>query len=112
MFAMFGLFLIWFLNKELQVVRDKLIVIVAIGLLVLAVTADFFEGLDPEHPLNLHSWVSATWDLNFDDVRHYSKSLEEFMEMLAMSFLWVVFLRHLVRIAPEIQLRFRNPPRP
>ena len=110
MFAAFGLFMLWFLNKELKVVRDKLMVVAAIGLLVLAVFADFFEGIDAEHPLDLHSWISSTWDLDFHDVQHYSKSLEEFMEMLAMTFLWVVFLRHLVRIAPVIRMRFQNPP--
>jgi hypothetical protein len=110
MFAAFGLFILWFLNKELKSARDKLMVVAAIGLFVLAVTADFFEGLQAEHPLNLHSWISTTWQLEFEGVVHYSKSLEEFMEMLGMTFLWVTFLRHLVTIAPEIKLRFRNLP--
>ncbi len=110
-FGAFGLFILWFLNKELQVARDKLMVVSAIGLLVLAVIADFFEGLEMDHPLNLHGWIKQTWDLSTYQVRHYSKSVEEFMEMLAMTFLWVVFLRHLVRVAPEIHLQFRNPPR-
>ena len=108
-FGTFGLFILWFLNKELQVTRDKLMVVAAIGLLVLAVVADFFEGLDIDHPFNLHGWIEYTWDLTEYQVRHFSKSIEEFMEMLAMTFLWVTFLRHLVRTAPEIQLRFRNP---
>lgn len=111
MFATFGVFILWFLNKELQFVRDKLMVVAAIGLFVLAVTADFFEGIEGQHPLNLQSWISTTWDLNIDAIYHYSQSFEEFIEMLAISFLWVVFLRHLVSIAPEIQLRFQAPPR-
>jgi len=110
-FAAFGLFMLWFLNRELQVVRDKLIVVAAIGLLVLAVVADFFEGLAADHPLNLHRWISAAWNLDIYDVRHYFKSLEEFMEMLSMTLLWVVFLRHLVRIAPSVNLRLINSPR-
>jgi len=109
-FAAFGLFILWFLNKELRVARDKLMVVAAIGLFVLAVVADFFEGIDSQHPLNLYDWISTRWELNPDAVLHYSKSLEEFMEMLAISLLWVVFLRHLVRIAPEIQLRFQKLP--
>jgi len=109
-FAAFGLFILWFLNKELRVARDKLMVVVAIGLFVFAVIADFFEGIDSQHPLNLYDWISTRWELNPDAVLHYSKSLEEFMEMLAISLLWVVFLRHLVRVAPEIQLRFQKSP--
>ena len=107
-FAAFGLFILWFLNKELQVANDKLMVMAAIGLLVLAVVADFFEGLDIEHPLNLLGWIETTWDLSEYQVRHYSKSIEEFLEMLAITVLWVVFLRHLVRIAPRLELQFRR----
>ena len=79
-FGSFGLFVLWFLNKELRVARDKLMVVAAIGLLVLAVTADFFEGLDIDHPYNLHGWIQYTWDLSEYQVRHYSKSIEETMK--------------------------------
>lgn len=109
-FGAFGLFILWFLNKELLVARDKWLVVVAIGLLVLAVVADFFEGLEMDHPLNLHGWIKETWDLSTYQVRHYSKSVEEFWEMLSMTLLWIIFLRHLVRSAPAIDLRFRNLP--
>ncbi len=110
-FGTFGLFILWFLNKELQVTRDKLMVVAAIGLLVLAVVADFFEGLDIDHPYNLHGWIEYTWDLTEYQVRHFSKSIEEFMEMLAMTFFWVTFLRHMVRSFPGIKLQFGNPRR-
>lgn len=107
MFSAFGLFLLWFLNKELQFLRDKWMVVVAIALLVLAVTADFFEGIEGPHPLNLQSWASTTWDVDRRVIYHYSQSFEEFIEMVAISLLWVVFLRHLVQIAPNIQLILR-----
>ena len=105
-FAAFGLFILWFLNKELEFRRDKLTVLAAVGLLVLAVVADFFEGMDLDHPLNLHGWIYYNWDVTKYQVSHYSKAIEEFMEMLAMTLLWVTFLRHLVRVAPRIELRF------
>ena len=110
-FGTFGLFILWFLNKELTVTRDKLMVVSAIGLLVLAVVADFFEGMDLDHPFNLHGWIYYTWDLTEYQVSHFSKSIEEFMEMLAMTFFWITFLRHLVRQFPGINLQFQNPPR-
>ena len=105
-FAAFGIFILWFLNRELELRRDKLMVVAAIALLVLAVVADFFEGMDLDHPLNLHGWIFYTWDVTEYQVSHFSKAIEEFMEMLAMTLLWVTFLRHLVRIAPRIDLRF------
>ncbi len=109
-FGSFGLFVLWFLNKELSSTRDKILVVVAIGLLVLAVVADFFEGLEIDHPQNLHGWIKRTWSLSTYQVQHYSKSIEEFMEMLSMTILWVVLLRHLVRKATRLELRFSNPP--
>ncbi len=109
-FGAFGLFLLWFLNKELQTARNKRAVVMAIGLLVLAVIADFFEGLDIDHPYNLHGWIESTWGLTEYEVWHFSKSLEEFMEMLAMTLLWVTLLRHLVRKYPDVDLRFHNAP--
>ncbi len=110
-FGAFGLFMLWFLNKELASARDKLLVVAAIGLLVLAVVTDFFEGLEIDHPLNLHGWIKTTWNLSTYQVRHYSKSIEEFMEMLSMTILWVVLLRHLFRRATLLELHFSNPPR-
>ncbi len=107
-FGAFGLFVLWFLNRELETTRLKLMVVAAIGLLVLAVVADFFEGIELDQPFSLHGWIADTWDLTEYQVRHFSKSIEEFMEMLAMTLLWITFLRHLVQIAPKIDLRFRS----
>lgn len=110
-FGAFGLFMLWFLNKELENNGDKLLVVAAIGLLVLAVIADFFEGMDEDHAYNLQRWIREAWSLRASTVRHYSKAIEEFMEMLAMTLLWIVFLRHLVRSAPVLEVKFSNPPR-
>ncbi len=107
-FGAFGLFILWFLNREFETRRLKGMVVAAIGLLVLAVVADFFEGLELDHPMNLHGWLEITFDLTEYQVRHFSKSIEEFMEMLAMTLLWITFLRHLVSIAPKIDLRFNG----
>lgn len=105
-FGAFGLFMLWFLNRELDRKVDKLLVLSAIGLLVLAVIADFFEGLDnDQHPLNLYTRLQYYWGISESWLLHYSKSVEEFFEMLAMSVLWLVFLRHLVRVAPVLELR-------
>jgi len=108
-FGAFGLFMLWFLNRELVATVDKLLVLAAVGLLVMAVAADFFEGIDTaEHALDLYGWISATWGPSRAAVLHYSKSVEEFVEMLSMSVLWLVFLRHLVRTAPTLEIRLRG----
>ena len=106
-FGAFGLFMLWFLNSELGLTFDKLLVLGAIGLLMTAVAADFFEGINtPGHALNLYGQMADHWQLPNDTVLHYSKSFEEFLEMLSMSILWLVFLRHLVHIAQSLEIHF------
>ncbi len=108
LFGTFGLFILWFLNRELLTPAAKLQVLAAICLLVLAVTADFFEGMQLDAPFSFHGYLAERWNLSAYTVRHYSKSLEEFMEMLAMTLLWIVLLRHLVQIAPNLSFRLNT----
>jgi hypothetical protein len=106
-FGGFGLFILWFLNSEIESITDKLMVLGAIGLLVTAVSADFFEGINtPGHVLNLYGQIAEHWQVSYDSILHYSKSIEEFLEMLSMSLFWFVFLRHLVHIAPNLEIHF------
>lgn len=105
-FAAFGLYLLWFLNRTLTSTREKLLVVFAIGLLVLAVIADFFEGIDnPRHSLDLYTVLADAWDVSRSRLVHYSKAVEEFLEMLSMSVLWLVLLRHLLQSAPVLEIR-------
>ena len=44
----------------------------------------------------------------YDTLRHFSKSIEEFLEMLANTLLWYVFLRTLTQVAADVRIRFRD----
>ena len=108
-FGAFGLFVLWFLNRTLTSTREKLLVVAAIGLLVLAVVADFFEGIDnPRHRLDLYTALADAWDVSRAGFVHYSKAVEEFFEMLSMSILWIVLLRHLLQTVPVLEFRARD----
>ena len=85
----------------------------------LAVTMDFFEGTDPEDPLNpytalaerfdVEDWTRARFDHTaYDTFRHFSKSIEEAIEMFSMSLFLYVFIRHLTSMAGELRLRMRQ----
>jgi hypothetical protein len=39
---------------------------------------------------------------------HFSRSIEEFIEMLANTLLWSVFLLPFMRLAPDLRMRFRS----
>ncbi len=116
-FGALGLFTLVFLWFELGGGLPRLLVVVAIGCFVTAVSLDFVEGLAEKHPWNLYTWIAERWDLEsftearfdespFDTLRHFSKSIEEFLEMLGNTLLWYVFLRRLTETAPDLRFRF------
>jgi len=94
-----GLFMLFFLWREFSTRGERLLLLTSAGFMALAVGLDFVEGLEFKHPLNVAAWVGTTFDLTIYTVKHFSKSLEEFLEMLAMSVLLMLVLRHLIRIS-------------
>ena len=115
-FGGFGLLLGLFLWNELRSRAAFALVLSALACLVAAVGLDFIEGLGEEHPWNLYAWIVAQVDLAeftvtrfrhtpYDTVEHFSRSLEEFLEMLANTLLLVTFLRHLPFVASDVRLR-------
>jgi len=120
LFAVAGLLLLLFLWRELTDRRGRVLLLAALTCLTLAVGLDFIEGLDEEHSWNLHAQLDRGlgWDetteewfgkSGFEAVVHFSKSVEEFLEMLANTLLWVAFLRHLTGMCAEIRLRLGPP---
>ena len=118
-FGLFGLLLALFLWKELRSRAAFVLVLSALTCLGLAVGLDFVEGLDEDHPWNLYTWIVGQVDLAdftavrfrqtpYDTLEHFSRSLEEFLEMLASTLLWVTFLRHLSSVASDVHLSLRT----
>jgi len=119
-FAMFGLFMLVFLWKELDTRSSRLILLSAFGCMALAVVVDFFEGLEPAHGLNLHAYISDTTGLDawtetrfgqsgYDTLQHFSRSIEETLEMLGISLFWFLFVRNLDSVSNgRLEVRFRS----
>jgi hypothetical protein len=115
-FGAMGVFMVVFLWRELSETPARVLVAAAIACLVLAVGLDFVEGLDPDHPWNVYTrlserfgWEGITtegYDTPYKVLRHFSKSIEESIEMLAMTVLWIVFLRHWIRSTGDLRVRF------
>lgn len=119
LFSLVGALLVWFMWRELQDQGARLIVLIALVLLSSAVALDFVEGLDEDHPLNAYAYIADTFDWEtytesafgrstYEALAHFSRSIEEFIEMLANTLLWSVFLLHFMRLAPELRMRFRS----
>lgn len=91
-FGAAGLFMLIFLWRESKQGKVKKIVVIALACFVTAVGLDFVEGLDKEHAWNFHTMLRNEFGLGKYTVRHFSKSLEEFLEMLGITLFWVSFI--------------------
>jgi hypothetical protein len=101
-----GLFMVFFLLTEFRDRKSRVILFSAIGLMTIAVLLDFFEGLDKANPWNPHGWIRESFTLSNYTVRHFSKSIEEFLEMCSISLLLMLFTAHLIdRVDPQLTVR-------
>jgi hypothetical protein len=112
-----GLFMLVFLWRELGSPTARVLLLTAIAFQVFAVGLDFLEGLEPDHPWNLYGAISDRYDLepwtesrfgesSYDTLDHFSRSIEETLEMTAISILWFLFLRHLSIVPGHLKVSF------
>ncbi len=94
-FASIGLFILWFLWKELSSKKLKYLLLVALTLYAIAVGLDFVEGLDSS-PYKRIAEYFGTKEFR---IRHMSKAVEEFFEMFGTTIFLTLFLRHLFNIS-------------
>ena len=104
-----GLFMMIFLLTEFRDRKSRVILFSAVSIMAIAVLLDFFEGLDEDHAWNLHGWIQESFTLSEYTVRHFSKSIEEFLEMCSISLLLMLFTAHLIdRVTPQLIVDFDN----
>ena len=102
-----GVFMLFFLWREFHARGERALLFGAAGCMGLAVGLDFIEGLGTRHPWNLRVWFAGKFDIHLHAAGHYFRSFEEFLEMLAISLLLMLFLRHLIRISgPGLTFKF------
>lgn len=100
-FAAMGCFIIWFVWRELRHTRYLGYVVMAVGFYVLAVMLDFIEGLDRPPYKIIAEWLSTSWK----SIRHFSKVIEEFLEMFGTTWFLMAFMGHLLDRFPDWQIR-------
>ncbi len=101
LFAALGLFILYFLWRELPTRLERFTVVAALGTLAFAVFLDYVEGLDDGYVLLLDN---TDWSKRA--VEHYSKSIEEVMEMFGMTLFLTLFLRHAMRLGSSVYVEF------
>jgi hypothetical protein len=116
-FAALGLFALYFFWKELRPKHSRTLIVLGIGCFVVAVGLDFLEGLDARHVLNPYTWITENFDIEewtrhrfhsepYSTLRHFSKAIEEVIEMLGTTAIWIAVLRHWMQSADELRIRF------
>lgn len=111
-FGTIGLYMVYFIFRELPYTWARVGVVVAVGMLVVAVGMDFFEGMQEDATGNIYAGLGSIkgfdelsesrWNESaYDAIVHFSKSVEECLEMMANSVLWWVFARNLLTTAPK-----------
>lgn len=96
-----GLFMLWFLQKELRRSKVHWVALGGLAMFVLAVAFDFVEGLDN----NPYALIGTWFDVSAKTVSHYSKLIEEFIEMLGSTFFLVAFLKHFLTLESEWRIK-------
>ncbi len=120
-FASMGVFMFVFLLGQLRGWKPKMVVLLALACLAGAVGLDFVEGLAEDHWLNPYTAITNAWQLDYWSARtfgsnpyetlvHFSKSIEETVEMFGMTLLWVVLLGHFTWLARDLRIRFEQAP--
>lgn len=119
LFAVFGLFTLVFLHRQLGQRWARAAVLGALILLSAAVGLDFIEGLDRGHDWNLYAWLSHSAALDdfthrrfdtaaFATVRRAGMCLEEVWEMAGITLLWAAIVSHLTTATPALRIRFER----
>ncbi len=118
-FGALGLFMLGFLWFVLNDWFSRLLTILGLSCFVCAVSLDFIEGLDEDHAWNLYTRISNEYSgvevftkerfgkTGFDALRHFSKAIEESLEMFGMTLFWVIFVRHWTSLAENLHLQFK-----
>ena len=119
-FITLGLFVLAFLWRELPSVRERAWLVGALGCLGFAVGLDFLEGLDVGDSLNVYAHIARTdeglrvWSFSrfgssaYDSLRHFSRAVEESLEMLAIATFWSLFIGHLAKVAADVRVFQRS----
>ena len=94
-----GLFLIVFLMKELPSLRLKGLIVMALGLFFVAEAMDFIEGMDNN---DIFDHVADLFSTTPGHAVHFSKSIEEFLEMAATTVFLFVFLKKLISLTSSL----------
>lgn len=107
LYAAAGVFMLLFLWKHVSPFGLGKFLLLGLALLAFAVSIDWVEGID-----GLEEEVARDWGVRPYTVSHYSRVIEETIEMMGITTLLYVFLSYLAAISDGLRLRLHRDPHP
>ncbi len=105
-FMAIGIFIVWFLWKELSSKKLWDWFLVGICLYTVAIGLDFVEGLDSEP----YEGIAAFFSTEEYRIEHLSKTLEEFLEMIGTTTFLIVFLKNILNLSRKWEINISVKP--
>lgn len=102
-FLLAGLFMLYFLCYELKGLQIRRVLFIAVLCIINAELLDYLDGM--EKPVLL---IEHIFQLNNTVTLHLMRLVEEYLEMLSMTFLWYVFLTYLSHIIEGKTITFKK----
>jgi hypothetical protein len=109
-FAVFGFLMLWFLWSQLRERNGRLKLFAGLACYGTAVGLDFIEGLGADNPLNIYALIWKNTGLGETPVVRLGMSIEEFLQMLAITLLLSAFFVHYSLSTAETRVRFAAQP--
>jgi hypothetical protein len=103
LFVAMGLYMAWFLWQERKIPIRRDWLLAALFCLGTAILLDFIEGVEDGYQalVQTFGWSAKT-------IAHFSKSFEEFLEMLGMSIFLVFFLNYLGKLTATTEIKISH----
>ncbi|RMG39208.1 MAG: hypothetical protein D6719_13835 [Candidatus Dadabacteria bacterium] len=99
--AVVGLCMFMLLWREYKSWKFRFMMCAGFGILALSQGLDYFEAID-----HAYDWISSLSGVPTADISHYSKTLEETMEMFGLTLLIMANLGHFVTLTDNVQINF------
>ncbi len=98
-----GLFILWFLWRELREPSLRWLAFAALACYGLAVGIDFIEGMP-----GAYATIGESLGLSTKFTSHFGRVIEEFLELFGSSLFLITFLKHFMQISPRTSVVFRD----
>lgn len=100
-FGLIAAFMLFFLIKNLKTKSQIIFVFIGFACYVASVILDFFEGMDD----SVYSPIVSFFNTDLHTVQHFSKLIEEVIEMVGNTFFMLAFTKQLINLAENWKIQ-------